>query len=151
MSTEDMIRALATNYSTMQQSLAQFQETTKSSIQNLENQLSQISSAVNRLEAKDSGRLLSQTEQNPRQHVNAIMLRSGTTLKEVHKEEGQDKKEVGLEEDFQPEERTIKAMFPPLSSYEPLPPFPEALKETRKLEKDADMYETFAKCEKGRL
>ncbi|CAH9083362.1 unnamed protein product [Cuscuta europaea] len=147
MSTEDMIRALTMSVSTIQQSVSQFQETTKSSIQNLENQMSQISSAVSRLEAKDSCRLPSQTEQNPRQHVNAIMLMSGTTLKEVHKEKEQDKKEVDLEEDFQPEERTIKAKLPPLSSYEPLPPFPEAPKEIRKLEKDADMYETFAKCE----
>ncbi|CAH9118492.1 unnamed protein product [Cuscuta europaea] len=143
MSTEDMIRALTMSVSTIQQSVAQFQETTKSSIQNLENQMSQISSVVSRLEAKDSGRLPSQTEQNPRQHVNAIMLRSGKELQAKEVEEDKvDKDEVGHNE-----EEPTKAKFPPLSSYEPPPPFPEALKETRKLEKDGDMYETFTKCE----
>ncbi|CAH9103157.1 unnamed protein product [Cuscuta europaea] len=88
MSTEDMIRELTMSVSTIQQSVAQFQEMTKSSIQNLKNQMSQISNVVSRLEAKDSGRLPSQTKQNPRQHVNAIMLRSGKELqaKEVEEE-----------------------------------------------------------------
>ncbi|CAH9132758.1 unnamed protein product [Cuscuta epithymum] len=148
MSTEDMIRALATNISTMQQSVAQFQETTKSSIQNLENQMSQISIAVSRLEAKDSGKLPSQTEQNPRQHVNAIMLRDEPTLKEVHEEEKQSENGVDPGEDFQPNEgEPTKTKSPPLSSYEPLPPFPEALKDTRKLKNDRDLYETFADSE----
>ncbi|CAH9141685.1 unnamed protein product [Cuscuta epithymum] len=133
--------------STMQQSVAQFQETTKSSIQNLENQMSQISIAVSRLEAKDSVKLPSQTEQNPRQHVNAIMLRDETTLKEVHEEEKQAKDGVDPGEDFQPdEEEPTRTKFPPLSSYEPLPPFPEALKDTRKLGNDRDLYEAFANC-----
>ncbi|CAH9079810.1 unnamed protein product [Cuscuta epithymum] len=40
MSTEDMIRALATNMGTLQQNVLQFQQETKSSIQNLETQVS---------------------------------------------------------------------------------------------------------------
>ncbi|XP_021728348.1 uncharacterized protein LOC110695424 [Chenopodium quinoa] len=64
MSTEEMIRSLTSNVSTMQQNMMQFQQETKSSIQNLENQVSQISSAVSRLEAKDSGKHPSQTELN---------------------------------------------------------------------------------------
>ncbi|CAH9051333.1 unnamed protein product [Cuscuta europaea] len=123
MSTEDMIRALAVNMGTMQQSIGQFQQTmmqfqheTKSSIQNLETQVSQISSVVSRLEAKDSGRLPSQTEQNPRQHVNAIMLRSGEEL--LAREDKEEKQEVDLGEGFQTEEgEPTKTKFPPLSSY----------------------------------
>ncbi|CAH9087220.1 unnamed protein product [Cuscuta europaea] len=153
MSTEDMIRVLAVNMGTMQQSMGQFQQTmmqfqheTKSSIQNLETQVSQISNAVSRLEAKDSGRLPSQTEQNPRQHVNAIMLRNGKELQPREVEE--EKQEVDLEEGFQQEEeKPTKTKFPPLSSYEPLPPFPEALKDTRKLKNDRDIYETFVNSE----
>ncbi|CAH9067015.1 unnamed protein product [Cuscuta epithymum] len=138
MSTEDMIRTLATTMGTLQQNVVQFQQETKSSIQNLETQVSQISNAVNRLEARDSGRLPSQTEQNPRQQVNAIMLRSSpeSQAKESEKEEIDHK-----------EEEPMKRKFPPLSSYEPIPPFPEALKDTRKLESDRDIYKTFADCE----
>ncbi|CAH9112837.1 unnamed protein product [Cuscuta epithymum] len=77
MSTEDMIQALTPNVSTMQQNMVQFQYENKSSIQNLENQMSQISSAVSRLEAKDSGKLPSQMEPNPRQQAHAVTLRSG--------------------------------------------------------------------------
>ena len=31
--------------------------------------------------------------------------------------------------------------------YEPVPPFPEALKDTRRYERDKDMYDMFSKCE----
>ena len=34
-----------------------------------------------------------------------------------------------------------------MPNYEPVPPFPEALKDTRKYERDADMYDMFSKCE----
>ncbi|XP_021747415.1 uncharacterized protein LOC110713266 [Chenopodium quinoa] len=83
MSTEEMIRSLTSNVSTMQQNMVQFQQETRSSIQNLENQFSQISSAVSRLEAKDSGKLPPQTELSPKQQANAITLRSGKELKET--------------------------------------------------------------------
>ncbi|CAH9107476.1 unnamed protein product [Cuscuta europaea] len=146
MSTEDMIRALTSNVSTMQQNMVQFQHETKSNIQNLESQVSQIANAVNRLETKDSGKLPSQTEQNPRQHVNAITLRSGATLKEVE-ENDEETGGVDPEKVVPPEEEITEIKLPPPSSYEQEIPFPEALKETKKLEKDVDIYETFAKCE----
>ncbi|XP_074293403.1 uncharacterized protein LOC141620430 [Silene latifolia] len=40
-----------------------------------------------------------------------------------------------------------KEVTPSMPSYEPLPPFPKALKDTRKKEHDTDIYETFRKCE----
>ena len=36
-----------------------------------------------------------------------------------------------------------KHKFPPLSDYKPVPPFPQALEESRKDEKNKDLYETF--------
>ncbi|CAH9059750.1 unnamed protein product [Cuscuta epithymum] len=134
------------NMGEFQQTMIQFQHETKSSIKNLETQVSQISNVVSRLEAKDSGKLPSQTEQNPRQHVNAIMLRSGTTLKEVEKKD-QGIEEVDHEEEAKFEEESTKANPPPLSSYEAVAPFPEALRETKKPRKDAYIYETFTNCE----
>ncbi|XP_021750536.1 uncharacterized protein LOC110716226 [Chenopodium quinoa] len=145
MSTEEMIRSLTSNVSTMQQNMMQFQQETRSSIQNLENQVSQISSAVSRLEAKDSGKLPSQTELNPKQQVNAITLRSGKKLQETVVAPKKAKDLIGVEEEEV--EQETKANPPTFTSYEPVPPFPEALQDTRRYEKDKDIYETFSKCE----
>ncbi|XP_021764722.1 uncharacterized protein LOC110729299 [Chenopodium quinoa] len=144
MSTEEMIRSLTSNVSTMQQNMMQFQQETRSSIQNLENQVSQISSAVSRLEAKDSGKLPSQTELNPKQQVNAITLRSGKKLQETVVAPKKAKDLIGVEEEEV--EQETKANPPTFTSYEPVPPFPEALQDTRRYEKDKDIYETFSKC-----
>ena len=40
-----------------------------------------------------------------------------------------------------------KRKFLPLSDYKPVPPFPQALAESRKDEKNKDLYETFCRCE----
>ncbi|XP_074302766.1 uncharacterized protein LOC141634526 [Silene latifolia] len=40
-----------------------------------------------------------------------------------------------------------KDVTPSMPSYEPLPPFPEAFKDTKKKEHDTDIYKTFRKCE----
>ena len=74
MSLEDIVRSLATN-------TQQFQQEIKTSIQNLENQVSQLATVVNRLESQGSGKLPSQSVVNPRQNVSAITLRSGKELK----------------------------------------------------------------------
>ena len=39
-----------------------------------------------------------------------------------------------------------KHKFPPLSDYKPVPPFPQALVESRKYEQNKDLYETFRRC-----
>ncbi|XP_068667696.1 uncharacterized protein [Aristolochia californica] len=41
-----------------------------------------------------------------------------------------------------------KRKFPPLSNYKPVPPFPQALADSRKDEQNKDLYETFQRCEK---
>ncbi|XP_021723160.1 uncharacterized protein LOC110690618 [Chenopodium quinoa] len=119
--------------------------TTELESQNLESQVSQISSAVSRLEAKDSGKLPSQTELNPKQQVNAITLRNGKELQETAVATKRAKDLIGTEE--QEVEHEAVANPPTFPSYEPTPPFPEALQDTRRYEKDKDIYETFSKCE----
>ncbi|XP_021747666.1 uncharacterized protein LOC110713526 [Chenopodium quinoa] len=52
---------------------------------------------------------------------------------------------IGVEEEEV--EQETKANPPTFTSYEPVPPFPEALQDTRRYEKDKDIYETFSKCE----
>ena len=55
----------------------QFQQETKNSIQNLEKQVSQLATAVGKLEAQSSGKLPSQPIINPRENASSISLRSG--------------------------------------------------------------------------
>ena len=54
----------------------QFQQETRSSIQNLEKQISQLATTMGKLEAQSSGKLPSQTVINLRENVSAISLRS---------------------------------------------------------------------------
>ena len=70
LSLEDIVRARATN-------TKQFQQETRASIQNLENQMSQIATSVNKLEAQNSGKLPSQTVVNPKENVSVVMLTRG--------------------------------------------------------------------------
>ncbi|XP_021775616.1 uncharacterized protein LOC110739479 [Chenopodium quinoa] len=100
---------------------------------------------VSRLEAKDSGKLPSQTELNPKQQANAITLRNGKELKETEIATKRAEELIGAEE--KEVEHEAVANPPTFPSYEPTPPFPEALKETKRYEKDKDIYETFSKCE----
>ncbi|XP_052877426.1 uncharacterized protein LOC108472270 [Gossypium arboreum] len=82
-SLEAIVERLATD-------AAKYQQRTDASIQELTNQVSKLSMAVNRLESQ--GKLPSQTELNPRQNVSAITLRSGKVLETVPaKNHGQEK------------------------------------------------------------
>ena len=58
----------------------QFQQETRSSIQNLKKQISQLATSMGKLEAQSSGKLPSQTIINPRENVSAISLRSGRKI-----------------------------------------------------------------------
>ncbi|XP_074266225.1 uncharacterized protein LOC141588695 [Silene latifolia] len=122
--------------------------------------VSQLATAVNRLEAKQSGALPSQTVDNPRKNVSAVSLRNGRQLIEVEKPKAkskavaiQEEEEIVIEEGSSQviEEDIVVpnsiATDPPVQIYEPTPPFPEALKDTRRKEHDNDVYETFCKCE----
>ena len=55
---EDLVKMLATN-------TLQFQQETRSSIQNLEKQMSQLATSMDKLKAQGSGKLPSQTIINP--------------------------------------------------------------------------------------
>ncbi|XP_074318610.1 uncharacterized protein LOC141655428 [Silene latifolia] len=153
MSTEDMIRALTI-------SVTQDKAENKQNFKNLENQVSQLATAVNRLEAKQSGALPSQTVLNPRENVSVVSLRNCRQLVEIEKPKAkpkvvtiQEEEELVVEDDKllkdggEEDAYNSKEVTPSMPSYEPLPPFPEALKDTRKKEPDTDIYETFRKCE----
>ncbi|XP_073152066.1 uncharacterized protein [Henckelia pumila] len=73
MSLDEIVKALATN-------TKKFQQETRATIQNLGNQISQLVTAVNNLEAQNSGKLPSQTVVNPRENASAMVLRSGKKI-----------------------------------------------------------------------
>ncbi|CAH9093762.1 unnamed protein product, partial [Cuscuta europaea] len=77
---EDMVRALTNNMTTMQNNMVQFQNETKSSILNLETQVSQMVRAVSRLETRDSGKLPFQIEHDSEQEAFAITLKNEKEL-----------------------------------------------------------------------
>ena len=56
-------------------------------------------------------------------------------------------KNVVTDKDIPNDDEVPKRKFPPLSNYKPVPPFPQALAESRKDEKNKDLYETFRRCE----
>ena len=65
-SPSELLNSLAKSVTAMQGNLVSFQDETKKSIKNLENQVGQISTAVSHVEGWDAARLPSQTEQNPK-------------------------------------------------------------------------------------
>ncbi|KAI3705049.1 hypothetical protein L1987_75280 [Smallanthus sonchifolius] len=68
MSLEDIVKSLAT-------STQSFQQETKASIKNLEQQMAQLASSVSKIESQ--GKLPAQTETNPKHNACAITLRNG--------------------------------------------------------------------------
>ena len=114
--------------------------------------MGQMATAISWLEAQSSEKLPSQIVVNPRENASAIVLRS---CKEVeipakatpallkHEKE----KNIVVDRNVPNDDEVPKRKFSPLSDYKPVPPFPHALAESRKDEKNKDIYETFRRCE----
>ncbi|XP_040947366.1 uncharacterized protein [Gossypium hirsutum] len=121
--------------------VAKYQQRTDASIQELTNQVSKLSMAVNRLESQ--GKLPSQTEPNPRQNASAITLRSGKVLEPVpDKSHGQDKEQEKHISDpkAKPDSEIQKPIVVP-------PPFPRRLAKDKKEKEEKEILETFRKVE----
>jgi hypothetical protein len=145
MSLEDIVKSLATN-------TLQFQQETRASIQSLDNQMGQMATAISQLEAQSSGKLPSQTVVNPRENASAIVLRSGKEVeipvKAAPTSSKQEKeKNVVADKNVPNDDDIPKRKFPLLSDYKLVPPFPQALAESRKDEQNTNLYETFHRCE----
>lgn len=88
MALEDIVKSLATSTHT-------FQNETRASIKNLEQQVSQLATSVGRLESQ--GTLPGQTENNPKQNVSVISLRSGKSYESPRKSEPEEEAEKETE------------------------------------------------------
>ncbi|PIN24395.1 hypothetical protein CDL12_02876 [Handroanthus impetiginosus] len=136
---EEIVKSLAIN-------TQQFQQETRESIQNLERQVSQLATSVNRLESQ--GKLPSQTVVNPKQNVSAIVLRNGKELKEPIKTAQRNSLEKEAEKEVTvPSSQPQKPDGEKPSSIVMHPPFPERFAKSKKEEKDKEIFETFRKVE----
>jgi hypothetical protein len=111
-----------------------------------------MATEISQLKAQSSGKLPSQTVINPRENVSSIVLRSGKEIEIPIKatpasSEQEKEKNVVADGDFPNDDDIPKRKFPPLSDYKPVPPFPQASVESRKYERNSDLYETFRRCE----
>jgi len=111
-----------------------------------------MGTAISRLKALSLGKLLSLTVVNLRENASAIILRSGKEveipLKAAPVSLKQEKdKNVITDKDVPNDDDVPKRKFLPLFDYKLVPPFPQALVEWRKDEKNKDLYETFRRWE----
>ncbi|XP_039128945.1 uncharacterized protein LOC120265098 [Dioscorea cayenensis subsp. rotundata] len=121
----------------------------QASIQSLENQVGKLARA--NLE-RPPGSLPSNTENNPREHLKAVTLRSGKQV-EARAEEGSSTKEngVAIQEDPKPsesevegrkekqDEKTLQLPTPRVPEYKPVIPYPARLKQ----DKDEAQFKKF--------
>ncbi|XP_052622558.1 uncharacterized protein LOC128127875 [Lactuca sativa] len=144
MSLQELVTSLA-------QIQTQFQQETKNTFSNIQAQIGDLATALNKIEQR--GRLPSQTEKNP--NVSAITLRSGKTLgesnpKRVSREE---EDEVIVVEpskvEATPKEPVVPNADQPDSSNKPIKPlviplpFPSRLAFSKKIEEENELFETF--------
>nr|XP_023910752.1 uncharacterized protein LOC112022395 [Quercus suber] len=130
----------------------QFQQEARANIQSLNNQMGQMAIAISRLEAQSSRKLPSQMIVNLRENTSAIVLRSGKEVEipvkaALASSKQEKEKNVVVDRNIPNDDEVPKRKFPPLSDYKLVPPFPQALVESRKDEQNKDLYETFHRCE----
>ena len=89
---------------------------------------------------------------NPRENASAIVLRSGKEVEIPVKAapallKQEKEQNVVADKNVPNDDEVPKRKFPPLSDQKPVPPFPQALAESRRDEKNKDLCETFRRCE----
>ncbi|XP_052623570.1 uncharacterized protein LOC128128837 [Lactuca sativa] len=148
MSLQELVTSLA-------QSQTQFQQETKNTFSNIQAQVGDLATALNKIEQR--GKLPSQTEKNP--NVSAINLRSGKTLGESQPKRvsREDEDEVIIVESpkvvVPPKEPVVPNVDQPDSSNKPIkplvipPPFPSRLAFSKKIEEENELFETFRKVQ----
>ncbi|KAK9048798.1 hypothetical protein SSX86_032234 [Deinandra increscens subsp. villosa] len=115
MSLEDIVKNLAT-------STQLFQQETKSSIKNLEQQMAQLATSVSKLESQ--GKLPAQTETNPKHNACAITLRGGKSYDDFEAPK-KEREEQEIMETF----RKVEVNIPLLDAIKQVPRYAKFLKE----------------------
>ncbi|XP_073138096.1 uncharacterized protein [Henckelia pumila] len=139
---ENIVKDLATH-------TLQFQQETRTSIQNLNTQVGQLATALNRLEAQNSSGLNSKTVVNTMENVSSITLKNGKEFEDqenmVPTPANKNKdNEIKMEKKETNQGDALKGKFSHLFVYKPVPPFPLAL--NRNCESIKELNETFRRC-----
>ncbi|XP_027120696.1 uncharacterized protein [Coffea arabica] len=129
-SLEDLVKSLATTTTQLQQEIrslaantAQLQQDTKAEKKDQEARISQLATAINRLESHVYGKLPSQPEVNPR-NVSAMTLRSGKKLEGLEKT-----KKVEKEKELLDVFRKVEINIPLLDAIKQIPKYAKFLKD----------------------
>ncbi|XP_073133083.1 uncharacterized protein [Henckelia pumila] len=136
---ENIVKDIATH-------TLQFQQETRASIQNLNTQVGQLTTALNRLEAQNSSGLNSKSVVNTKENVSSITLKNGKEFEDqenvVPTAANKNKDdEIKVEEKGTNQDDALKSKFSPLFVYKLVPPFPLAL--NRNCESIQDLNENF--------
>ncbi|KAL0401912.1 UNVERIFIED_CONTAM: hypothetical protein Slati_4221100 [Sesamum latifolium] len=166
-SLEDMMKILIANTQQFQQdtrtSIQNLENQTRSSIQNLESQVSQLASSVSHLESR--GKLPSQTIINPKQNVSTITLcsekelqfknstrrghaqqnRTKNSVVRGHAEQGKTREE--LKNSPKQAEKSNQVGEEHSKVFVPEPPFPKRFAKSKKEEEEKDILKTLCKVE----
>ena len=141
MSLEDIVKSLATN-------TQQFQQETRTSIRNLKNQMSQLATSLGKLEAQNSGKLPSQAVVNPKEDVNAMMLRSGKELQPVCSKKEDEKKVENEDQEISEDKVEVNSDPSPSNvTNKVVAPFPSRFAKSKKEEDEQGVLETFRKVQ----
>lgn len=144
MSLYEIVKALTDN-------TKKFQQEIRASIQSLVNQITQIATSVSKLEAHNSGKLLSKTVVNSKENASAMILRSGKEIENKltsptkNTEEKNRNKEIEGESEMQPQVKS-KHISPIIANAVVLP-FPSRLEKSKKTDYEKEVLDTFRKVE----
>ncbi|XP_027103002.1 uncharacterized protein [Coffea arabica] len=142
-SLDDLIKSLATTTTQIHQEM-------KADKKDQDARISQLATAINRLESHVYGKLPSQPEVNPK-NVSAMTLRSGKELEGPKVKNSKSKSEEEIEKEIEEEGRVREepkvTSTSPLTISSNLPPFPCRLEKTRKVEKEKELLDVFRKVE----
>ncbi|XP_071917147.1 uncharacterized protein [Coffea arabica] len=130
--------------------ITQNQQRTDSEMQDIRNQISQMATAIHRLDSQNQGKLPSQPELNPK-NVSAMTLRSGKEVQGPDPLIPMDKDEDRIEKELEEEggdNKNSKVIPDPLMPVRSNPPpFPSRLEKPRKQDKEKEVLEIFRKVE----
>ncbi|XP_052197322.1 uncharacterized protein LOC127804491 [Diospyros lotus] len=129
-SLEDLVATIAKTTSDYVAKTNTIFQNQQAAIRNIEMQIGQIANMVNN---RAQGTLPSTTENNPREDVKVVTLRSGKQLGEVsskHVTRDVDKKN-NVEISYENEQDEIPSLSPPVKPYVPHIPFPQMLKQNK--------------------
>ncbi|XP_051141304.1 uncharacterized protein LOC127258496 [Andrographis paniculata] len=137
----DMVKSIASNF-------LQFQQETRTSIKNLEDQMSQVVKEVRDMKEREKGKLPAQTHMNP-SNVSSMVLRSGKELKGskviTEKEKAGEQIEKEIEQEANKSTNQVNSK-PLIQSNVNVAPFPHRLAKPAK-NKDKEIMEMFKKVE----